>query len=185
MISKMRFPINFEKLRGIPINRHPGAFGCQRKYDIHTGVDLYLDEGDLIYAIEPGVVVKKGIFTGDETTKWWYETHALSVKGESGIFVYGEVSKQSIEHLNVGDEIKTGQLVGKCAKVLPRSKIRTDIQDHSNCMLHLELLKPEWDGKEWITIEHYYDDKYNLLIDPTDILIKILNEKHRHPKLLI
>ena len=34
----------------------PGGFGTKRKYDVHTGVDLYCEDGDDVYSIEDGVV---------------------------------------------------------------------------------------------------------------------------------
>jgi murein DD-endopeptidase MepM/ murein hydrolase activator NlpD len=39
----------------IPINSHPGAFGCHRRYNVHEGIDLYGKEGDPVYAISSGV----------------------------------------------------------------------------------------------------------------------------------
>lgn len=41
-----------------------GVFGAVRKYDIHTGIDLYCESGDHVYAIEDGIVVNVCHFTG-------------------------------------------------------------------------------------------------------------------------
>ena len=37
--AKRWFPVNLNKIRGLPINSHPGAFGCARKYNFHEGID--------------------------------------------------------------------------------------------------------------------------------------------------
>jgi murein DD-endopeptidase MepM/ murein hydrolase activator NlpD len=44
-----------------------GVFGAVRKYDIHTGIDLYCELEDPVYAIEDGVVVNVCHFTGSKS----------------------------------------------------------------------------------------------------------------------
>ena len=52
----------------------PGWFGAVRKSDIHTGIDLYCEQGTQIVAVEDGVVVHIEGFTGpnaDDPSPWW------------------------------------------------------------------------------------------------------------------
>lgn len=129
------FPVNLELVRGIPINAHPGAFGCARKYNFHEGVDLYGKPGDVVNAIRPGVVVSNERFTGPSVNHpWWLETDALLIRDEEGYYVYGELQS----FLKAGDTVTTGQNIGNLIPVLPPEKFRPDIPGHSTTMLHLE-----------------------------------------------
>ena len=49
----------------IPFGReHPGAFGIQRKYHKHEGIDLYCKENDIVISLTNGIVKDIGKFTG-------------------------------------------------------------------------------------------------------------------------
>ena len=79
----------------VPSAPHPGGFGAQRKHDLHTGVDLYVDGPVLVQAIEEGTVVAVREFTGEKSqppTPWWNRTRAILIEGRSGVIVYGEVA---------------------------------------------------------------------------------------------
>lgn len=170
----MWFPINLTKVRGIPINNHPGAYGALRRHDIHTGVDLYVDERDWVFAMESGIVVKKERFTGTDDCKWWKPTDCVVVKSESRFLLYGEIESD----LKVGDAVVQGQKIGDVVPVLPVEKIRSDIPEHSNCMLHLECMDLTYDCQEfpvWTTFEN----KPNYLLDPTPFLIYGLKRRHQ------
>ena len=70
----------------------PGSFGYKRKFDIHTGVDLYCNKGDQVFAIEDGEVVAIEWFTGEKVDMpWWNNTQAVAIKGKSGVINYGEI----------------------------------------------------------------------------------------------
>lgn len=174
------FPINTQYNRGIPINSHPGAFGCVRKYDIHTGIDLYGKEEHSVYAINDGVVVKVGNFTGDETTPWWLPTDAIIIKSDTEYYVYGELKPNVVE----GQIIKSGSRIGELIPVLLPEKIRSDIPKHSNVMLHLEKYDLSYDismgWANWITRE----SRPSYLLDPTNDLISILQKAYRKVELL-
>lgn len=74
---------------------HPGAFGAIRKYDIHTGVDLYVQQhnSNTVKAVEDGVVVSVVDFTGPAAeSPWWNATKAILLEGKSGVVCYGEVA---------------------------------------------------------------------------------------------
>lgn len=181
------FPINFEKIRGIPINRHPGAFGCPRKYDIHTGIDLYGDEGDFVRAIRSGRVIRNSQFTGAALGfNFWLDTDAVLVKDELGFYLYGELKSS----LKEGDSIQKGDIIGTLLPVLPKEKIRPDIPGHSNVMLHLERYDLNYDpnkiynyGLTWPAWEHN-TPKHDFLKDPTFELIDILKRKNEPIKFL-
>lgn len=175
----MRFPINIQKFRGLPINAHPGAFGNARKYNFHEGIDLYGKEGDWVYAINDGVVVSNERFTGTSVGHpWWLETDAVAIKSETEYYVYGELKSD----LKVGEFVKSGTVIGKLVPVLTPDKIRDYIPQHSNVMLHLEKWNFEYPGewKAWKTRE----DRPEWLEDPTVDLINILTKSYQKVKFL-
>jgi hypothetical protein len=101
----------------------------------YTGIDIYTQENEPIYAIEDGQVINYYQFTGkDIGFDWWLDTWALLVKSPTGYFVYGEIKSDK----KIGDIIKAGDHIGNVIPVLPKEKIRDWIPGHSNCMLHLE-----------------------------------------------
>lgn len=178
----MWFPLNIHtNNRGIPINSHPGAFGNSRKFNYHEGVDLYGKEGDWVHAMKDGVVISNERFTGASIGHpWWLETDAVTIKSDTEYFVYGELKS----HLKVGDTVKMGEKIGELVPVLPPEKIRTDIPQHSNVMLHLEKwnfkYNPEIGWRAWTTREN----RPEWLEDPTNDLIQALTKKHLPVKLL-
>lgn len=146
----------------LPKFNEPGAFGAERKYDRHEGVDIYCKYGSEVYAVEDGEVVDSYQYTGsEETGAWWNPTWCLKVKGRSGVVTYGElqmpdeclsypkiVSKPNeklkfgevkYKYPEVGTLVKAGDHIGYVGKVLPDEKRRDDIRNHNNCMLHMEL----------------------------------------------
>lgn len=56
----MQFPIK-DKF-SLPTSE--GVFGAKRKFDMHTGIDLYCTEQTPVYAIEDGIVIGVENFTG-------------------------------------------------------------------------------------------------------------------------
>lgn len=170
------FPINFEKIKGIPINSHPGAFGCARKYNFHEGVDLYGEPGDWVYAIRDGVVISNMGFTGPkEGHSWWLETNAVLVKDDEGYYVYGEL----FSHLKAGDKVLAGDKIGELTPVLPPHKKRVDIPGHSVTMLHLERWSLAYDDVGGWSSWNTRESRPNYLLDPTPELIQILKDKKR------
>lgn len=147
---------------------HQGAFGARRRYDVHTGVDLYCPEGTVVRAAEDGIVISEEWFTGpdsDPPTPWWLPTKALLVEGESGVIVYGEIKPCVM----VGDNLFAGEMIGYVSRVLRHDK------GLPTSMLHLELhhkgtkaSAPTWelDGQMPET-----------LLDPTQMLIEALEAK--------
>lgn len=137
-----------------------GVFGAVRKYDIHTGIDLYCESGDPVYAIEDGIVVNVCHFTGQKVgSDWWNDTDAVLIEGKSGVILYGELESK----VKVGDSIKEGQHIGNILTVL---KVDKGLPIN---MLHLELYKSGYrgDGEIW----NLNTTKPDMLLDP-NILIK-------------
>lgn len=173
-IFKWRIPIN--DCRGIPVDQHPGAFGFKRSYYYHTGVDLYCNEGDFVYAAQQGRVVNVEDFTGPLLGHtWWEATKSILVKGIDGTIVYGEVDP----FVCVGDYIKKGQNIARVVRVLPKNKARPDINGHSLSMLHVELYNPHvTESISW----HHNDVRNQDLLDPTEFLLEAFNKKLTNEK---
>lgn len=149
----------------VPTDGHPGAFGTQRRYEIHTGVDLYAPEGTEVRAVESGVVVGYEDFTGPNSnppSPWWLPTAAILIEGESGVVLYGEIDAMCA----VGDRIPRGCLVGRVKRVLRHDK------GLPTSMLHLELHKHGTTASThpWI------DVRPDSLLDPTSFLIHATDE---------
>jgi murein DD-endopeptidase MepM/ murein hydrolase activator NlpD len=149
----------------IPIKDDLGAFGAIRKYDIHTGVDLYCKEGDPVYAMQEGVIIAIKPFTGSIAGfPWWNDTWAVAIAGPSGIINYGEIKPLEFEE---GDFVPEGTLLGHVIPVLKENKGKVP----STSMLHIELYKNIRDGwAEW----NLGSPKPSRLLDPTQLLQKEL-----------
>ena len=132
----MRFPLdNKISLNDIPA---PNRYGAERRHDIHTGVDLFAPEGTPVYACEDGEVIDVCTFTGASIgMPWWNETMCVSVKGASGVILYGEITPK----VNKGDSIREGDLIGLIKRVLIKDKGRP------MSMLHIEWYEAEYPGK--------------------------------------
>lgn len=157
----MTFPLKTFNY-SIPTGNDLGAFGVTRKYDMHTGVDLYCEEYAEVVAMEDGEVIAIEWFTGEVIDMpWWNNTKAIAVKGKSGVINYGEVVPH--DDLKVGDKVLEGQLLGWVTAVLKKDKGKVP----SISMLHLELYT-EYDGN-WGLWEIDKPQPKNLL-NPTEIL---------------
>ena len=167
--SKLRWNFPLNNCNGIPLNHHPGAFGFHRKKNYHTGVDLYTNDGEPVYAVEDGTVVKIDVFTGPKLGHdWWEETYGVMVEGPSGVVNYGEITPNDIK---VGQKITRGFMVGKVKRVLFKDRFRPDIEGHSCSMLHLELYKHgSRDFADWEDPQ-----KIPELLDPTQYLLNAEN----------
>ena len=111
----------------------PGFFGAIRRFDIHTGIDLYTEPLAPVHAIENGLVVKIEDFTGEKAgSPWWNDTSALFVEGASGVIVYGEIEPGP--NVKEGAYVLKGECLGTVKQVLKKDKGVTPVN-----MLHLEL----------------------------------------------
>ena len=142
----------------IPVPQHPGAFGVRRKYDVHSGVDLYAPEGSKVYAIEDGVVVYVGWYTGSKCdTPWWNDTRAVYVEGDTATMVYGEI--QELPRIVKGASVKSGQHIGNVLTVLKKDKGRP------MSMLHFAMKQKGYDAL-------YNRGVYMLNLDPVPVLLQ-------------
>lgn len=142
-----------------------GSFGYRRKFDVHTGVDLYCEAGAEVFAIEDGEVIEIMPFTGEQIgMDWWHDTDAVMVEGASGVILYGELEPNP--ELKVGSMVKTGDLVGKILTVLKKDKGRP------MSMLHLELYKTGYRGG-WVAWD-LDGDKPTDLLDPTGLISSVI-----------
>jgi len=158
------FPLFNYKYK-IPQENDLGAFGVKRKYDIHTGVDLYCNHGDVVLSIEEGEVLAIKPFTGEIAGfPWWNDTWGIAIKGKSGIINYGEVKPK--KSLKEGDFVKEGDIIGIVIPVLKKDKGKVP----STSMLHLELYN-SYNG-EWVEWE-LGNKKPDNLEDPTNLLISL------------
>jgi murein DD-endopeptidase MepM/ murein hydrolase activator NlpD len=137
-----------------------GQFGAVRKHDIHTGIDLYCEEGSEVFAIEDGIVISIENFTGEKAgSPWWSDTKAVLIESYSGVICYGEVEPL----VNYGHLIKAGELVGRVKRVLKQDKGRP------TSMLHLELYKHGTTKTVWW---HLNENKPDELLDPNNLIGK-------------
>ena len=152
---------------GIPVTGHPGSFLHKRKMHTHTGVDLYTNDGAVIYAVENGKVVGIEDFTGNkQNTPWWEDTKCLLVEGASGVVCYGEITPVDF---SMGTSIERGEIIGRVKRVLKTGKERPDIEGHSLSMLHIEMYKHGVYRAFEENGENLSD--WNDLRDPTQFLI--------------
>jgi hypothetical protein len=153
----------------IPCCLHHGSFFAKRKFDVHTGVDLYAKVGSEVYAVEEGEVVKVRYFTGKEIgCPHWNTTWAVDIESHSGIFCYGEILP--IKGLEAGKKVVAGEVIGTVMEVLKEYKGKP------TSMLHFSLHTHGWkylvEDQEDPTQESFYD----LQIDPTMLLIQLKNK---------
>lgn len=116
----------------LPAPDSPGAFGARRKFDVHTGVDLYVPEGTTIVSMTEGRIVDILPFTGPSVgTPWWKDTFAVLVESEYGTILYGEIAPDPARF--IGEFVSEGAVLGTVLAVLEPKRGRTI------SMLHVEL----------------------------------------------
>jgi murein DD-endopeptidase MepM/ murein hydrolase activator NlpD len=141
---------------------YQGLFAAERKWDKHTGYDLYCEPEQLVVAMEDGVIVKIENFTGENATPpspWWNDTKAVLIEGASGVIVYGEI--RPLEAIQEGQKVKAGKILGRVITVLKKDK------GLPMTMLHVELYKP---GTRETVIWNIGDSQPDSLLDPTYLL---------------
>lgn len=144
--------IDITKEVEIPCPDHVGAFGVERRHDVHKGVDLYCPVGTPVFAVEDGLVVNIRPFTGvNADCPWWEDTWAVSVAGKSGVVVYGEIYPfwARGRYIDVAKtfaaiSIKKGDLIGHVKRVLKKNKGRPTSMLHLALHSHGILLNGVW-----------------------------------------
>lgn len=113
-----------------------GLFGSIRRYDIHTGLDLYTEDGSPVVCIKDGVIKEVFQFTGDNVgTPWWEDTYAVLISSDDVDVLYGEIYNP---RLREGSTVNSGEVIGEVKKVL---KVDKGVTPPS--MLHLEVWKKD------------------------------------------
>lgn len=141
-----------------------GLFGAKRRYEHHSGIDLYCELGTRVLAIEDGEVIAIEDFTGPKSTPpspWWNPTQAVLVRSRMKVLAYGEISAM----VSVGQKVKGGEVLGVVdTPVLRHFKGRPTV------MLHLEQLHSCAKASEvWPLTEKYP----NYLLDPFHLLWEV------------
>ena len=138
-----------------------GSFGAVRRHDVHTGIDLYTEPGNMVVACEQGLVVRIEDYTGPKAgSPWWNDTQAILVEGPSGVLCYGEVAPL-VWGLAEGARVKAAGCVGRVQTVLKSGKGRPDT------MLHLELYRR---GTRESVVWGLDEERPPSLKDPTELL---------------
>lgn len=116
-------------------------FGAKRKYDIHTGVDLFCNENDDVYSVYDGIVTSVVEFTGFEESPWWNDTHAIMIYHHEiqKTFLYGEIKTDILP----GSIINAGQLIGNVLTVLKEDKGKPMTMLHMECYNGI-VKQPVW-----------------------------------------
>lgn len=165
MYSRVKFPIKFKHV-DFPRGQEPGAFGTVRKHDIHTGVDLYCEDGDEVVCVENGTVVAIEAFTGEHAdSPWWNDTWAVLVEGEHGVICYGEIIPA--EGLKIGDKLVYNQFIGNVRQVLKKDKGK-----NPPSMLHFELYTHGTRKTVWW---HHGNEQPERLRNPVPLLNYLLS----------
>lgn len=145
----------------IPIGgNHPGSFGFKRRNHIHEGIDIYCKEGDIALAIEEGVVLDIGIFTGAEVeSPWWNKTEYISILVNNYVYLYGEIVVN--KKIKIHDTIRIGEELGTITPVLKEFKNK-----RPRNMLHFEIYEAKkYKGPGELTENNEY-----WLLNPIDII---------------
>ena len=155
----MNKPIKFKY--PFPTKEEPSSFGFVRKHDVHTGVYLYCDEGDFVYAMESGLVVNVEKFTGEWAgTPWWNNTESILIQGLSGVICYGEIEVS--ESVRNKGYVFEGEIIGKVIPVLKKDKGKNPMN-----MLHIELYEH---GTKESVFWKLDEERPEELLDITDLL---------------
>ena len=146
------------------------AFGHDRKFYIHPGVDIYLPLYTPIISPLEGIVVEQGVFTGDLIgSPWWNYTEYVVVKYNDYFILYGEIDiHQTMDgyRLSIGDKrYNYNYDIGLVMQVLKDNPDRKFI--NSPTMLHLEMYSKPPFAVTW----EIGKPKPENLLDPTDWLL--------------
>lgn len=153
--------VDFAGATELPVGSHVGAFGTVRRHHVHEGVDLYACDQDPVVAMEDGVVVMVGPFTGLKAGfPWWLDTDVVMVEGAHGVLAYGEILADA---WSVGDRVQAGDRMGRISPVLRHDKGRPRF------MLHVERYIPGI--RESCGVWPLNTPRPTGLLDPTPVLM--------------
>lgn len=149
-------------------------FGAVRKYDVHTGIDIFMHEDASVYLPFDGEVVKIGNFTGTNAepfpSPWWNDTQYIIIKHMIPAFywygdlipkyvLYGEIDVSN--EIAEGDALNEGTIIGNILEVLRNDK------GSPTSMLHVEMYN-EVPGHP--VFWYHGESKPEFIEDPYDFL---------------
>lgn len=161
--EKLTWTFPLKTCFGIPTYPHPGAFAYPRRGRKHTGIDLYTNQNEPVFAVEDGVVVNIEHFTGEwDNSPWWNNTDCVMVRGASGVVNYGEVIVNP--WVKVGTRIGRGQAIAEVTRVIKEGHDHYEIPGWRPTMLHVELYP-------WNALKASHGFEEQLLNDATPFLL--------------
>ena len=174
----MHLPVNI--IEKVPKAGEAGYFGVKRKFDIHTGIDLYTEEGEPVYSLYHGTIVAIENFTGESAgSPWWNETNSVLVENEHGVILYGELEPNP--NIKIGDVIEPDTLLGNVKRVLKKDKGK-----NPTSMLHIEHYTVGTRESVWWNIGSEQPEN---LLNPESLFSSLSYFKHVklqfHPDLMI
>lgn len=122
--------VSYQDVRNFWHGKWGRHFGTSRSGDdglkrLHSGIDLFGDEGDIVRSMEDGEILA--------ALPFHHGTFAVYVLNDSGIIVnYGEVDPQSLDEFDIQRGTDTGQRVTAGQPIARVGKMREE------SMLHLE-----------------------------------------------
>jgi len=168
-------------LPGVPYDTHPrGKYGVVRRFDRHTGIDLYAEEGSKVVSMTDGYIKHLGPFTGPGVvcddypngSDWWLPTEYIVIEHGGVLVLYGEIlvnfhvrerwkDKLGSKYLEAGTTLGTVKRVLRHDKGTPTS------------MLHVEQLR-EWTSRCPVVWGREDEDPPKELMDPTNLIKKAM-----------
>lgn len=151
----------------LPLGKYlPAGFGARRKFNLHTGIDLFCNHGQMLAAVEAGTVVSIKDFSKNKNkSPWLNKTRAILIEGRSGVVAYCNVIERT--GLTVGTKVEAGEIIGNVVRINKKQR-KNDI-----CMLHLELYKAG--TRKRVTWSYNYP-KPPQLLDPSKYLITAITD---------
>jgi hypothetical protein len=151
----------------LPVGKyHPAGFGARRKYNLHTGIDLFCEHMQPVASVEAGTIISLKDFSKRKNkSPWLNRTRVILIEGKTGVSAYCNVIER--KGLKVGDEVRSGEIIGNVVR-LNKKKRRKDV-----CMLHLELYAK---GTRKRVTWSYNFPKPPQLLDPSKHLLGIITD---------
>jgi murein DD-endopeptidase MepM/ murein hydrolase activator NlpD len=148
----------------LPLGKYSeGGFGAKRKYNLHTGIDLYCKHEQPVAAVETGTVVNIVNFNSKNRPKWMNKTKAILIESQNNVVAYCNVIENP--ECKIGTKVQAGEIFGKVISVNKYEK-KQDI-----CMLHLEFY--DYGTRKRVTWSYDWP-KPIILQDPSPYLMSLI-----------
>ena len=151
-----------------------GSFWENRGDRYHCGVDIYAKASSDVVSIGGGRVIGTEVFTSPEKVSYWNVTHDVLIETDNMLICrYAELGDVAV---NIGDIVKSGELIGHVGLVLDISKITDSSPEYirklkekgSPSMLHFELWEAQIvDSDNYLGGNWFLGEKPQNLLDPT------------------